>query len=242
MNKFKVGDMVIAEKGEELGLYGIYDGNEYEITSILDPNENGGQTIEVRGDKGYATPFYSTRFVKSNKNMKTNEIPTGYYIDVAKNENLSEFFQKVLLAKGYKWNGGKTMVKPLSEVGVYIFVSRSAKYGDKIMLCSALGGTDYSTFHGINNMAKIMEFINGEEIKEPLVNGHYGKYKKGDEVIQFGCAQISLTLLADARNIFSITNYYGNRNVKSIVLDSGVHINKEQFVEIQSYIDKINAQ
>jgi hypothetical protein len=233
--KFKVGDMVIAKEGEELGIYGIYNGNEYEITNIFDPNENGSQTISVRGDKGFITPFYSTRFVKSNKNMKTKETK-AFIIKTHNNPMLCQ--QYVKMAEDNKI----TKIGKRTETLPYIFVYDAMQFVQSPFINEGFDST-LPVFDGGKDFKEIeQEFKNlvNKQIKQPLVNGYYGKYNKGDTSIEFGCAKISASLVKEAFCLMKNAFLFGNRNVKSIVLDSGVVITKQQILEIQSYIDKIN--
>jgi hypothetical protein len=77
----------------------------------------------------------------------------------------------------------------------------------------------------------------------PMLDGNDGRaykmvYTKGQNVVSFGCAQISvhiLTLLTE-----TLSPRTGNRTVKSITLDSGVSINHAEIREILDYVEVVN--
>ena len=66
-----------------------------------------------------------------------------------------------------------------------------------------------------------------EEVKEPIVNGY--RIATEEDVVKFGCAELK-------KEWFEKTK---NRHIKSMVLSSGVEINKEEMEEVRKYLENV---
>lgn len=99
----------------------------------------------------------------------------------------------------------------------------------------------------VSRLKKELEKAEKDLERPPVVNGHemvinknQGKYLLN--TIQFGCAVLPNSMLADVIDVNRFINHIQesglNRKIASITLDSGVSISAEQCEEIVEYYNK----
>jgi hypothetical protein len=193
--------------------------------------------------------------------------PANFIIDLAfASPDLVAAVQHLLFAAGLKWfNAEPTKPIPdkwLSNRG--LFVIREA--------CPAM--TPGLIYHGSPNTAaypfpvysaqtalpEIIRLLNGPFDVPPApvapeVHGYTARYAKGADLVEFGCAKISLVLLRDVALLMGLTaidgslshrepvtrGYGGNRTVTSITLSSGKTLSREQAKAILDYVKAVNG-
>lgn len=74
----------------------------------------------------------------------------------------------------------------------------------------------------------------------PTVNGYVASYTTRESCVKFGCANIPVSLLREARFMMRLTCPVGNRWVSFITLSSGVTLNRGQIDSILTYVDEVD--
>jgi hypothetical protein len=104
--------------------------------------------------------------------------------------------------------------------------------------CDNFKDTRYAIVMVSNGVETIIEDSGEQKMQPPIVNGYKMKYTNGNKCIEFGCAKISIAMLAYISN--SKPLHEGNRKIQSVTLDSGVKITVKQIEEIFNYMKHID--
>lgn len=199
-------------------------------------------------ERGYSCARFKF-FSKQINPVIKNEM-NGFVVTCPKGE-FPKLVQQLLFANGFEWVISKKEI-------LSVFGETEAKVC--FMVCiNAVGilkdlknRTIYSgahdklpSFDAKDDFAKIAELLSKIEpekpkVSPPVINGYIGEYKNnGSGIVKFGCAQISVALLASVRESMD-DKFKGNRTVESIKLNSGIEIAKSDIENIFKYIDFVN--
>jgi hypothetical protein len=232
-NKFKAGDKVRCVDNKGAGILEL--GYIYTVIGVRYTNKP--EYVDISGIQG---GFFPHRFelVEENKNMKKKYDAIWIKVD---NEIVSEFIQKLLFKAGFAWGfRGEQIAQNTSSKCLLASFDTPIWEKKKVYHSGSILPYDFEVFDAVTDLAKIMEILSAKpEMEAPVINNYTMEYKKGNDIVTFGCANISILMLRDVFNAMTKTRV-GNRGFDRIVLNSGVTLTEKNIKDILDYVQFVD--
>lgn len=203
----------------------------------------------------------------SSPNPLTVKDDQSITIKVGNNQALSRAVQEIAFEAGWQWPGGTEPRKDVaisedSCIGLHpgkrISFSPLSHYQNVYLNLVLLNArTDLGKLIDMLAEANKPKLPPVPKLSGPDNKVYEAAYAKGQSVISFGCAKICIGLLEDVAFLlngvtpnkvsgavsssYTRASYIGNRNVKSVILDSGAVISGAEVKEILEYVYAVNA-
>jgi len=204
----------------------------------------------VRRPASWVNPPYNSSMNTSAPSMNTSSIQSKprprldqiIAINVHSNSILSRTVQDLAFEAGFEWGDVGKHHQHLNKPRICLWTDGTLAYHEGELV----NMTGWETLDAHTDLGRFVEIL--EATKSPMppkIGGsdgkvYEGKFTKGGDVVEFGCAKIAVNLILRPALILMLSGGTGNRGVQSITLSSGVSLNRDEIKEIIDYVEAIN--
>lgn len=178
------------------------------------------------------SPFDVAEILPINKMDIKNRFPASFTVESKGNPELKRLISKMLKEAGWE-DSPFNYCEGRPTDAEYHASAHLGRIGGDNNKSNHFSFQDFvAIYHGFKEYEKLIQL--------PKINGYDGRYDKENNLIIYGCAEMSVDLIINLNKC--ITTTCGNRHVTSFKLDSEVEISADQIKAIVEYLEEYECK